>query len=536
MRILIAEDDENSRVLLETALTARGHAVSSANDGADAMAQIQKNQPDLIISDILMPKLDGFELCRQVKSNEQLKDIPVVFYTATYIEAKDKQYAMSLGASRFIVKPMEIISFLKIIDEVIDERKANKLPIPKQVSTSCKYLDEIHTERITEKLTKKINQLKKEQRALQESMDYNRLLFDQSPIGLALCRMNGELVDVNPAFSRIVGCTVKKALTLNYWSIGSKGMEITQKLLERLEQTGRYGPDETEYKLENSDLVTVQISGMLLHKNGETFILSTIEDIIHRKKSEDELHRYREHLEEQVADRTVALVAANKELETFSYSVSHDLRAPLRAICGFSESLLEEQNDCLDDNGKADLQRILKAGKRMGELIEALLRLSQIFRCKMHIKTVNLTAIAKDIGAQLQEETPAKRVIFKVQKDVMSQGDEPLLRVALNNLISNAWKYSRKESEPEVEFGKISQEDGNEHIYYIKDNGIGLDMQYAKKLFMPFQRLDSAHEFEGTGIGLATVERIFHRHHGKVWVESKVGEGAIFYFTLDKTL
>lgn len=534
MKILIAEDDENSRVLLKTALSSEGHTVYSASDGAMAMSLIRDISPDLIISDILMPKIDGFELCRQVKNDEQLKNIPVVFYTATYIEPKDEQLAMSLGASRFIVKPMEIGPFIEIIDGVIEERKAGELPVPKQSALNGEQLEERHAERLTEKLAKKAAQLKREHDALDDSIRYNRLLFEESPIGLALCRVNGELVDVNPAYARIIGRTVEETLSLSCWDITpQKYAEAEKYQLENLYQFGRYGPYEKEYIHKDGHLIPVQLSGILLERGDESYILSSIEDITYRKSSEAQLQSYREHLEEQVAERTRELKAANRELESFSYSVSHDLRAPLRAICGFGEYLQEEYGERLDDTGKDYLQRLLKAGHRMNALIDDLLMLSQVLRREMQTKTVDLSDMARDIAMQLKEDDPGRVVTFNIQEGIKAQGDPSLLQIALENLFSNAWKYTRRERSAEIGFGVQESKWGKRRVFYVQDNGIGMDMQYAAKLFTPFQRLHAAHEFEGTGIGLATVSRIFRRHGGEIWVDGKPGEGATFYFTLE---
>lgn len=249
-----------------------------------------------------------------------------------------------------------------------------------------------------------------------------------------------------------------------------------------------------------------------------------------REQVEEELRKHRDHLEELVAERTTSLERVNKELEAFSYSISHDLRAPLRHINGFSQALLEECGDKLNDNGKDYLHRVRTASRRMGELIDDLLSLSRITREEMQRQPVNLSALANDIATQLKKDQPDRVVQFDIQEGQTVQGDARLLRIALENLLGNAWKYTSKKASARIEFG-CTENDG-EQVYYVRDDGVGFDMKYAHKLFGSFQRLHQDDEFPGSGIGLATVARIIHRHGGRVWAEAEVNKAATFYFTL----
>ena len=233
-------------------------------------------------------------------------------------------------------------------------------------------------------------------------------------------------------------------------------------------------------------------------------------------------------------DTNRELEATNRELEAFSYSVSHDLRAPLRSIDGFSQILLEDYSGELDEDGKDYLSRVRTASQRMGRLIDDLLGLSRVTRGSMNRERVNLSALAEEVAEGLREARPERKVEFSAQKGLEVWGDRRLLRVALGNLIGNAWKFTAKEPEARVEFG-VDEElsaRGRVPVYYVRDNGAGFEMAYADKLFGAFQRLHGADEFEGTGIGLATVQRIVHRHGGRIWAESELGRGATFYFTL----
>ena len=239
----------------------------------------------------------------------------------------------------------------------------------------------------------------------------------------------------------------------------------------------------------------------------------------------------RQKAQQALTERGHELEISNKELEAFCYSVSHDLRAPLRGIHGFSTALAEDFNDKLDDTGRDYLHRICDGAIKMSLLIDVLLELSRVTRQELVIQEVNLSEIASDILAGLQQQEPERKARFTIQSGLVVKGDPNLLRILLTNLLSNAWKYSRQKPETLIAFNKITSEKGKD-VFCVCDNGAGFDMQYANKLFGAFQRLHRQDEFEGTGVGLATVKRIIDRHHGEVWAESKPGEGTRFYFSL----
>jgi light-regulated signal transduction histidine kinase (bacteriophytochrome) len=227
----------------------------------------------------------------------------------------------------------------------------------------------------------------------------------------------------------------------------------------------------------------------------------------------------------------IEITSVNKELEAFSYSVSHDLRAPLRSIDGFSQALLEDYQGQLDANGQDYLRRIRAATQRMGQLIDDLLNLSRVTRSDMHPGNVDLSLLASSICTDLQKSQEGRQVDFVIENGLIAQGDTRLLQLLLENLLNNAWKFTSKQPVARIEFG-VSNREGVIPTYFVGDDGAGFDMAYIGKLFAPFQRLHSIHEFPGNGIGLATVQRIVHRHGGRVWAEASVNGGAIFYFTL----
>ncbi|MBI3056138.1 MAG: PAS domain S-box protein, partial [Betaproteobacteria bacterium] len=270
-------------------------------------------------------------------------------------------------------------------------------------------------------------------------------------------------------------------------------------------------------------------------ENGRALRLTGVNaDITERVRSEQEIARLNQSLEQRVAERTRQLEATNKELEAFSYSVSHDLRAPLRGIDGFSQLLLQKYAGQLDATGSDYLQRIRRAGLRMAELIDDLLQLSRVSRSQIRTEPLDLSRLARSILATLREREPERRVVTDVQDGVELNADPHLLKIVLENLLGNAWKFTGKREEATIRV-EAREQDG-EMVVFVKDNGAGFDIKYAHKLFGAFQRLHGAAEFEGTGIGLATVQRIINLHGGRIWADSTLGTGATFYFVIPRAL
>ncbi len=250
-----------------------------------------------------------------------------------------------------------------------------------------------------------------------------------------------------------------------------------------------------------------------------------------RSLAEEETRRFTVELEQRVVERTGQLEAANKELEAFSYSVSHDLRAPLRSIDGFSLALLEDCAEKVGKEGRTYLHHVRESAQQMAHLIEDLLALSRVSRGELDRRPIDLAGIARAVLARLQAEQPHRTVELVVPAEAVAFGDARLLGVVMENLLGNAWKFTSKRVQARIEFGHRS--DAGRPVFFVRDNGAGLDMTYREKLFGVFQRLHSASEFEGSGIGLATVQRIIRRHGGRVWAEGEVDRGATFSFTLE---
>lgn len=259
-------------------------------------------------------------------------------------------------------------------------------------------------------------------------------------------------------------------------------------------------------------------------------MVGVIIDVTDLRIAEAEIRDLNRNLERRVADRTAELSQALHEIEAFSYSVSHDLRAPLRAINGFSQALMDDYQDKIDGEGRDFLQRIVASCQRMGQLIDDLLELSRVTRREMRGEPVDLSTLAREIASSLRSSSPERRVKFQIEDNLTVLGDSNLLGIALENLIRNAWKFSGQKEEAFIEVGRTTEK--GEEAFFVRDNGAGFDMAFVDKLFGVFQRLHPAGEFEGTGIGLATVRRIIERHGGKVWAAGELNRGATFYFTV----
>ncbi|WP_129775038.1 sensor histidine kinase [Peristeroidobacter soli] len=252
-------------------------------------------------------------------------------------------------------------------------------------------------------------------------------------------------------------------------------------------------------------------------------------------ESQREVQQINADLEKRVAERTRQLQAANRELESFAYAVSHDLRAPLRSLSGFSQILQETASEQLDEKSLHYLRRIHDASQRMSGLIEALLGLSRISTAELAIRPVNFTQLCTDAAAALRAKFPDHKVQVEIAPNMHVEGDARLLRIAMDCLLANAWKFTIKAAQPMVTVGVQTGVTGG-HIYFVRDNGVGFDMAYANKLFVPFQRLHPDAEYQGSGIGLVTAQRVIARHSGRIWAEAQVNEGATFYFTINAPL
>ncbi len=357
-----------------------------------------------------------------------------------------------------------------------------------------------------------------------EALEYAESIINTVREPLIALDQDLRVVSVSRSFYDFFKVNPEETVGQLIYDLGNKQWDIP-KLRELLETILPQKATFDNYEVEH-DFAGIGRRIMLLNARQiqrgmgkERIILLAIEDITEKKKLERGVAKARDDAE-----------AANKELEAFSYSVSHDLRAPLRSIDGFGQALLEDYQDKLDDTAKSYLDRMRKATQHMGRLIDDMLKLARVTRSEFHHESVDLSAMVRVLSEKLKQDNPVRTVDVIIREGVFVNGDRTLLRIALENLVNNAWKFTSKEERPQFEFGTTVKE--GKTACFIRDNGVGFDMAYVDKLFGAFQRLHTSLEFPGTGIGLATVRRVINRHGGQVWAEAEVGKGATFYFTI----
>ncbi|MBU1798594.1 MAG: PAS domain S-box protein [Bacteroidetes bacterium] len=384
-------------------------------------------------------------------------------------------------------------------------------------------------------ITRNITEIKKAQNELRISEIRFRTAFENSAVGMCLTGTDGQFLQVNAKMCQILGYYAPELLSLTFQQIThpddiSVSSDFIIGLLKNQNESINF---EKRYLKKNGDIILAEVSSSLLSdkNNNQLYFITHLIDITERKRVEEEIRNLNEELELRVIERTAQLEATNKELESFSYSISHDLRAPLRSIDGFSQAILEDYYDLLDTQGKNFLNRIRSSAQMMARLIDDMLKLSRVTRSSINFAKVNLSEIAESIKNELQVQDIDRKIQFIIAPNMIDIADPNLIRAAIYNILENAWKFTSKKNESKIEFGKIDS--NGKSSYFISDNGAGFNMKYSNKLFSPFQRLHQQNEFAGTGIGLATVQRIIHRHYGKVWAEGNVDSGATFYFTLN---
>jgi PAS domain S-box-containing protein len=366
----------------------------------------------------------------------------------------------------------------------------------------------------------------------------NRLLYAQMhavlnnvPVVIDLKRLDGRYIFVNRAFERLNGLVATQVLDKTDHDVLSP--ERTQRLqsMDASVASGKIVESEESFTVDNESRTYAQVRFPLLDGTGKCYAICGISsDITERKAAAEELRHLAATLERRVAVRTKDLARVNKELEAFCYSVSHDLRAPLMSVNGFADLLVRDHATALDQDAHKYLQRIRDGAKRMGQLIEDLLSLSRVTREDIHRESCNVSEVADEVIKQLREADSTRQVSVHVEKDLNASADKRLLAVVMRNLLENAWKYTSKTTAATISVTKVAT---SPTTYCVRDNGAGFDPVLAEeRLFQPFKRLHADRDFPGTGVGLATVARIVHRHGGRIWAEGKVNEGAAFFFTL----
>jgi PAS domain S-box-containing protein len=379
-----------------------------------------------------------------------------------------------------------------------------------------------------------ITERKQAEEALRVSESFKRAMIACSPVALFSVDTDGKVLSWNESAERVFGWSAGEIIGKQLPIVPKeKREEYTENLATVVEKGGFIGKEFIRQRKDGSLLpISLSVAPILNDTGTMIGIMSAAEEITQRKKTEKELERYRCRLEQLVDERTAALQASNKELEAFTYSVSHDLRAPLRAINGFSEYIEADYADKLDDEGKRHLRVIRDNSRKMDQLITDLLKLSRLSRTEMQFVLVNMTAVAKSMFHEIAAEEDKVNFDFICPDMPQTEADASAIKQVWTNLIENALKYSSRSETKKIEIGY--RDDGEMHTYFVKDYGSGFDPRYKDKLFGVFQRLHKESEFEGTGVGLAIVKRIIDRHGGRLWAEGVPGKGAVFHFSLPK--
>jgi PAS domain S-box-containing protein len=511
--VLVVEDDNLLAQALAGMLGSIGQDAILAGDGLEAVAVFESAQPDLVLMDVLLPGIDGFEATRRIKARCRERWVPVIYLTVLGGEA-DLLLGLEAGGDDYLVKPVQ---------PVILEAKLRA------------------TLRAIE-LHQRVELDKRRLKAICDHMQDAIVVID--PLGTVESANPAVETLLGYAPEALVGRNVALLMPEPYSSQHDGFLRLYRANPAASHLVGR-GPRELTARRKDGTLADIELSLSEVRLDHEWHVVGVLRDISERKEAERRLIEHRDRLEglfraqsESLPDaafeardreRAATLQEAYRELTSFTYTVSHDLRSPVRIINGYATMLIEDCAGQLDEAGRGYLERIRVSTRRMGELIDGLLNLARFARTELRRAPVDLSALAVSIAAELAEAEPARRVGLAVEKDLVAHADPQLMQSLLQNLLQNAWKYSAGRENAHVAFG--IEREGGETRYFVRDNGPGFDMEQAGRLFMPFQRLHGS-EIEGIGIGLATAHSIVHKHGGRIWADARPGEGATFYFTL----
>ncbi|MGE0869942.1 MAG: response regulator [Kofleriaceae bacterium] len=516
--VLVIDDSTTFREALRDALERAGYAVLVAASGEEGLPIAAARRPSAIIVDSEMPGIDGVTVIRKIRLDAALRGTPCLLLTASD-DAGAELRALDAGADVFVHKDEDVDLILARLAAALRSAGTQRhvsasLAGPKRilaVDDSVTYLNELSTMLRGEGYDVILARSGEQAIELLSVQSVDCILLDLVMPGL----------DGRQTCRRIKESPVVRDIPV----VMLTALEQREAMIAALST----GADDYISKSSDFEVVKARVQAQLRRKQFEDENRKIREDLLRSEMRASE-ERSARLLAETRADLVGELERKNKELEAFSYSVSHDLRSPLRTIDGFSKALLDESFGTLDERGRNYLQRVRAAAQRMSELIDDMLQLSRVSLAELNRDAVNLTSVARNVADELVRSNPDRQVTIDIQPGMTVHGDMRLLRVLLENLVGNAWKFTTKVQHPIIRVGSEERADGT--AYFVQDNGAGFDMGYAEKLFRPFQRLHSEKDFPGTGIGLATVYRIVDRHGGRVWAESTVGHGAKFLFTI----
>jgi two-component system NtrC family sensor kinase len=518
--ILLIDDSVTFRTELRLALQSAGYTVLTAASGEDGLRLAAGQRPSAIVVDGFLPGIDGATVIRRIRLDAALRGVPCVLLTGSEDKGAELR-ALDSGADAFVRKEEDSAVILAKLSAVLRRAaigsatsETTSLLGPKKllaIDDSATYLQELAVALRGEGYDVILG------RSGEEALD----LLSVQPVDCILLDLIMPGIGGQETCRRIKAAPILRDIPL----VMLTAMEDRLSMVEGLGA----GADDFIPKSNDFEVLKARVRAQIRRKQFEDETRRIREELLSREIEATEARAARE-LAETRAVLVEELERKNSELEAFSYSVSHDLRAPLRSIDGFSQALLEDHSDELSETGRDYLRRVRAGAQRMGSLIEDMLQLFRVSRAELRHESVDLARLAHTVMADLARSDPGRTVEVQVQDDLTVTSDGSLLRIVLDNLLGNAWKFASKIDGAKIEFGAVDRE--GVRAFFVRDNGAGFDMAYADNLFQPFQRLHSTSEFPGTGIGLATVKKVIDRCAGRVWAEGAVGQGATFFFTL----